>query len=234
MARWCSPPALTNCPALGYGHREATARLGWPHRRGADGGVLLDGKSVVTTSYDGTARVWDVASGRTLVTFTGHAPGGHANRVALPPTANGGHQRRRSDGAHLGSAYRQRAPGPARPHRPLAGVAFSPDGNGCSRQLGRDRAAVDVVTGKELRRFVGMSAMCTARHSRPTVRRCSRVEQTGRRACGCHDREELRRFSGHTDELRMVAFSPDGRSILTASHDHTARLWPIDAGTPVP
>jgi WD40 repeat protein len=35
------------------------------------------------------------------------------------------------------------------------------------------------------------------------------------------------RVSGHTDHVNTVAFSPDGRTLLTASHDHTARLWDI-------
>jgi len=40
--------------------------------------------------------------------------------------------------------------------------------------------------------------------------------------------QEVRRFTGHTAEVRNVTFSPDGKFILTASHDGTARLWPTD------
>ena len=36
---------------------------------------------------------------------------------------------------------------------------------------------------------------------------------------------EVRRFTGHTAEVRGVAFSPDDKYILTASFDGTARLW---------
>ena len=41
-------------------------------------------------------------------------------------------------------------------------------------------------------------------------------------------REEVRRFTGHTDRVRDVSFSPAGRYILTASNDNTARLWLTD------
>jgi hypothetical protein len=35
----------------------------------------------------------------------------------------------------------------------------------------------------------------------------------------------------HRGELSAVAVSPDGRTVLTASHDGTARLWDTDKGT---
>jgi WD40 repeat protein len=35
-------------------------------------------------------------------------------------------------------------------------------------------------------------------------------------------------FMGHTDAVNDMAFSPDGKHILTAGGDTTARLWPTD------
>ena len=44
---------------------------------------------------------------------------------------------------------------------------------------------------------------------------------------------ERRLLSGHTDLVRAVAFSPDGKLALTGSVDQTARLWETATGKPV-
>jgi WD40 repeat protein len=41
---------------------------------------------------------------------------------------------------------------------------------------------------------------------------------------------EIRRFTGHTGEIRCLAVSADGRRLLSGSVDHTVRLWDIDNG----
>jgi WD40 repeat protein len=45
--------------------------------------------------------------------------------------------------------------------------------------------------------------------------------------------EEVRQFVGHIDTVSSVAFSSDGRYVLTGSHDSTARLWDAATGEEV-
>ena len=37
-------------------------------------------------------------------------------------------------------------------------------------------------------------------------------------------------FTGHTGYVAGVAFSPDGKQVLTGSFDHSARLWDVATG----
>jgi WD40 repeat protein len=40
----------------------------------------------------------------------------------------------------------------------------------------------------------------------------------------------LRSLDGHTDRVRAVALSPDGRTIVSGSWDHTIRAWNLTSG----
>jgi hypothetical protein len=42
--------------------------------------------------------------------------------------------------------------------------------------------------------------------------------------------KEIRRFVGHTDQVRSVAFSPDGRRAVSSAHDGTIRVWDVATG----
>ncbi|WP_353932542.1 WD40 repeat domain-containing protein [Okeanomitos corallinicola TIOX110] len=39
--------------------------------------------------------------------------------------------------------------------------------------------------------------------------------------------KEINQFQGHQGYVISVSFSPDGKTIATASDDNTARLWPV-------
>jgi WD40 repeat protein len=43
-------------------------------------------------------------------------------------------------------------------------------------------------------------------------------------------RKELKQFQGHTDTVGCLAFTPDGRHVLSGSRDGTLRLWEANSG----
>ncbi|MFK5970008.1 MAG: PKD domain-containing protein [Candidatus Marithrix sp.] len=45
--------------------------------------------------------------------------------------------------------------------------------------------------------------------------------------------EPIRIFNGHTDWVESVAFSPDGKYILSGSGDNTLKLWDVSTGTEI-
>ena len=45
--------------------------------------------------------------------------------------------------------------------------------------------------------------------------------------------ESLAVLSGHKGKVSSAIFSPDGRHVLTASADRTARIWDAEAGNPI-
>ncbi len=55
------------------------------------------------------------------------------------------------------------------------------------------------------------------------------VQQTAGKVPASIDRK-IMTFLGHTDDVKSVAFSPDGKHVATASSDKSVRIWSIKAG----
>jgi eukaryotic-like serine/threonine-protein kinase len=176
-----------------------------------DGGAATlafspDGKTILTGSPEGTARLWDVATGRSIgqplvhqggVTAAAYSPDGN---TALTGSFDG--MARLWDAAtsrlrgqpfvHQGDvAVVPYGPGGklVRTHAVRA-VAYSPDGKTvCTGSLDKTARLWDVATGRP----VGQPLM-------------------------------------HQGYVEAVAYSPDGKTVLTGSSDGTARLWDVVTG----
>jgi dipeptidyl aminopeptidase/acylaminoacyl peptidase len=160
-----------------------------------------DGRSALSGSSDKTLKLWDVATGKEIRTFAGHTAA-------------------------------------------VNSVAFSPDGRSAlSGSNDRSFKLWDIATGKEIRSFVappgkflwwrisdhgnvntvafspdGRSAL-SGSYSFNTLKLWDVA--TG---------NEIRTFTGHSNDVHSVAFSPDGRSALSASDDKTLKLWDVATG----
>jgi WD40 repeat protein len=162
-----------------------------------------DGRRALTASEDGTARIWDAATGEALRTFQVQEPAAALfspdgrRVVTVPPLSTSGHVRLwdADTGQQLALLDTWKKPPdgmyPFTPARPL--VDFSPDAHWIVTALFEeqdDPARVwDADTGKP-----------------------------------------LAVLKGHTNPILSARFSPDGKRVVTTSMDRTARVWDAETG----
>ncbi|MGX2996982.1 nSTAND1 domain-containing NTPase [Streptomyces sp. JNUCC 64] len=202
------------------GHTDTVRHIAWSP----------DGALLATASRDGTARIFDAGSGRSVRVLP--SEGVMVEGVAWSP-----------DSSRLATTGRDRVVrvwdvASGAPARPLTGasdigrqVAWSPDGRWIAGSS-RDRTVHvwDAATG-DLRHEL--------RGHRDDVWGLAWSPDGTRLASASHDQTALvwdlatgtavTTLSGHTDFVEGVAWSPDGRLVATGSGDHTVRVF--DAGS---
>ena len=211
-----------------------------------------DGKAVLTSNADGTVQLWDPATGKLLVPSLQHH--GTVHKLAFGPDG-----RTMVTGSNDGTvqiwnvATGQPIGEPLRHNGAVTSVAFSPDGKTVLTTSPPATAQRwDAVTGKRFGTPLAVSREDndSAFHSsrwgadlmitdvdfadfspdgQIIVTNTDGIARMWDAATG----QLLGKPLTHPRGIRAVAFSPDGKVVLTGGQDGTARLWDVPTGQPI-
>ena len=207
-----------------------------PHGAVASADISPDGKLLVTGSWDRSAKIWNIASGKAVRKLDGLHQG-YVNSVEFSPdgqtilTASDDGTARMWDvatGKPTGNTFALfsgRAPR-------IRQATFSSDGARVLTTANDKMARIfDRHTGEILQSFVGHEwAVLCGEFSRDGERIITGSEDNTARIWDTSSGKQLLTLAGHTDSITSVAFSPDGRRAMTASQDNTAKLWDAETG----
>ncbi len=193
----------------------------------ADAVFSPDGARILTASWDKTAKLWDVASGRLIAVF---AHQGAVNSAAFSPDGNRILTASADHSAKLWEAMSGKLITSFGHEDEVNGAAFSPDGTRILTASSDKTARLwDAGSGKLIASF---------RHQ-ATVYRGAFSPDGARILTACKDRTaklwdptsgKVIAVFDHQGEVYDAVFSPDGAQILTASWDRTAKLWNAASG----
>ena len=213
--------ALVNpCLRVVRGHGDSLWDVSWSP----------DGRRLVTSSEDRTARVWDAGTGAELLELRGHddgvlaaawsPDGGGIATCSRDRTVRVWDARSGSERVSLAQASRPRA------------VAWSPDGRALVAGLEDGSASIwDVRGACLLHQLRGHEDWARSVAWSPDGDRIASVSRDRTlRLWDARRGSALAVLRGHGDSVQRVAWSPDGRLLATAGGDRTVRLWDPEAG----
>ena len=188
-----------------------------------------NGQQVLTGSGDGTARLWEAASGRELARLSHQS---EVRSVAFSP--DGQQVLTGSFGGivRLWEATSSQLLATLETQGPMYSVAFSPDARRLLAGFWGGTAGVwEIASGQLLATLKGHQSEVRSMAFSPDGQLVLTGSEDGAaRLWEIASGRQLTIVAGHQDEVHSVAFSPDGRQVLTGSDDGTARLWEVASG----
>jgi internalin A len=208
-------------------------------------GGICQGGEIVVPSLDNSARLWDAATGKEIRRFEGSTACIEA--IAFSPSARriltqDGHAEHTAVRVWDVSTCKQLLKLGQSIDQP-SWASFTPDGRSvlAGRNAGRQICVWDIETGAERVRLNSREqwlfqtaaidpggkiilTACTELHGGEFIGTPGTDFKVRTWNANTGQLEHV--FQGHTDFIRVAAFSSDGKAFITASSDGTVRLWP--------
>jgi WD40 repeat protein len=187
-----------------------------------------DGQQIFSGSFDQTAKIWDLASGRELFALTSGGKTGLNGPVSFSRDGKRVVTGDEEGRVRIWDVASGRQLGSFRAHSAAtASVAFSPDGT-LVVTGGNDNTAKlwKATRGRHLRTFKGHTALVSFVAFSPDGLRIVTCSEDGTaKVWDVADDENAITFTAHTQGVLCAAFSPDGNHIVTGGRDHMVRVW---------
>jgi WD40 repeat protein len=193
-----------------------------------------DGRIVLSGGTDNTVKLWEVASGKLLRTFTLRA---WSNAVAISAdgeTIFSGNQDNTVTFFDLRSGKNLQSI--AASSSSIGTVIFQQGRGVLSATQGKNSAPKlwAPESGRLLRAFAGEWSEVVALALNGRIAASAASSQTGHnntlKLWDFDSNKLLRTLRGHRYPINAIAFSSDGRRVLSGSNDRTGKLWEVPSG----
>ena len=190
-----------------------------------------NGQILATGSYDGSARLWDVATGKEIYRLEDH--GRVINSVSFSPNGQ-----ILATGANDGSvrlwdvATGKEMARPKGRFGTISSVAFSVDGSVLAAGSWDKTVQLwDMATGNVISLLKGHTGLVNSISFSPDGQILATGSEDGTaRLWDMKTGKEMNHLTIFSNTVRSVAFSPDGRILATGFGDKTAKLWDVKTG----
>lgn len=190
-----------------------------------------DARMVLTASSDGTARVWETETGRTLFELQGHSRA--LSDAAFSPDGKLIATASSDNTARLWNAESGRSLAELKGHtNAVNDVVFSPDARYVATSSTDGTARVwNTATGQPIVVLTGHSGSVNQVAFSPDGQQLVTASDDGTaRLWDTTSGNLISEMKGHQNAVYSVAFSPSGKMVLTASADRTAKIWDSETG----
>lgn len=191
-----------------------------------------DGQHLLTASWDGTIRLWDVRRGRKVLNIYE----GHTDQVYMVRWSADGKQflsASRDKTIRLWDVESGKVIRIYEGHTDAVnGIDFSPDGRQfASASSDKTLRLWDVASGETIRTYTGHTAQVNEVIFSSDGRSLfSSSWDDSVRQWDVASGAQVRQFVGHTDNTFGLAISQDGQTLFSASSDRTIRMWSVASG----